>query len=214
MPARRPKSAAARSRRRTAKHRDAETTCRDILDVSEELLAAEGLTGVTLDAVATRVGITRQGVLHHYGSREGLLAALRTHLTDHMHKAFLEALRELPSESRSARDLAHLAWSVHDRYASIGRISAHLALVGQLKPEDVTAPWIQDLAVSLQESSGAARGEEALFAALAGTMVAMTEVLFGPLFYRCAGLPATADVRDRFRSWTIDHLMDGIDGER
>lgn len=39
-----------------------------------EVIARDGIDGLTLDAVAERVGVTRQAVLYHFDSRDRLLA--------------------------------------------------------------------------------------------------------------------------------------------
>lgn len=49
---------------------------REIVDVALELLATQGMRGSTLQEIATRVGISAPGVLHHFGSKEHLLIAV------------------------------------------------------------------------------------------------------------------------------------------
>ena len=56
------------------------TTKPDILDGALEVLRA-GDT-LTLDAVATRVGITKPGVVHHFRTKEALAVAVVEHLLD------------------------------------------------------------------------------------------------------------------------------------
>lgn len=48
----------------------------EILDAALDVLATQGLRNSTLDEIAARVGITRQGVLHYFGSREHLMLAV------------------------------------------------------------------------------------------------------------------------------------------
>ena len=48
----------------------------EILDVALELLAVDGLHTTSLEQIARRVGITRPGLLHYFGSRELLLVAV------------------------------------------------------------------------------------------------------------------------------------------
>ncbi|GAA2470291.1 TetR/AcrR family transcriptional regulator [Winogradskya humida] len=59
----------------------------EIIEVALELLAVGGLRQSTLDEIAKRVGITRPGLLHYFGSREALLTAVL--------------------EERDRRDIAH-----------------------------------------------------------------------------------------------------------
>lgn len=53
-----------------------------IIDALEEVLAESGPAGTTLEAVAARAGVSKGGLLYHYGSKEalfgGLLDRLRT----------------------------------------------------------------------------------------------------------------------------------------
>ena len=48
----------------------------EIIDVALELLATHGMRASTLQEIATRVGISAPGVLHHFGSKENLLIAV------------------------------------------------------------------------------------------------------------------------------------------
>jgi AcrR family transcriptional regulator len=47
-----------------------------ILDAAIELFSAHGYRGTGIAAIAERAGITPSGVLHHFGSKEGLLRAV------------------------------------------------------------------------------------------------------------------------------------------
>ena len=47
-----------------------------ILDAALELFAEQGFVLTSLPMIAERVGITHAGILHHFGSKEGVLRAL------------------------------------------------------------------------------------------------------------------------------------------
>ncbi|MFC5996072.1 TetR/AcrR family transcriptional regulator [Pseudonocardia hispaniensis] len=54
-----------------------ETSTRDrILDALEQLLAGTGAAQISLESVAARAGVSKGGLLHHFRSKEALLAAL------------------------------------------------------------------------------------------------------------------------------------------
>ena len=53
-----------------------EQTRRAIVEAGLGLATEEGLSAVTLDRVAERVGVTKQAVLYHVGTKRGLLLAL------------------------------------------------------------------------------------------------------------------------------------------
>lgn len=48
----------------------------DILRAAFEVIAERGYRGASLTAVAERAGLTQQGLLHHYPSKEALLVAV------------------------------------------------------------------------------------------------------------------------------------------
>lgn len=52
------------------------TSVDEIVDVALELFAAHGVDGTTIDAVARRVGLSDAGLLHHVGSKRGLVDAV------------------------------------------------------------------------------------------------------------------------------------------
>ena len=47
-----------------------------ILDAALELFAERGFILTSLPMIAERVGITHAGILHHFGSKDGVLRAL------------------------------------------------------------------------------------------------------------------------------------------
>ncbi len=61
--------------------RAAGETQREILDAAQRRLAEGGPEAVRLQDIARDVGISHPAILHHFGSREGLMAALEDHVT-------------------------------------------------------------------------------------------------------------------------------------
>jgi AcrR family transcriptional regulator len=51
-------------------------TRQSILGAAEAALLRDGLGGLTLDAIAAELGLTKQGLYYHYASKEALLAEL------------------------------------------------------------------------------------------------------------------------------------------
>ena len=60
----------------TNRARDAARTSERIVAATEALLASESIADVTLQAIASRSGVTVQTVLRHMGSRDGCFAAV------------------------------------------------------------------------------------------------------------------------------------------
>jgi len=50
-----------------------------ILDAAGEVVRSEGVTNLTLDRVAAAAGVSKGGLLYHFGTKQELVVALLTH---------------------------------------------------------------------------------------------------------------------------------------
>ncbi|HEX3691927.1 MAG TPA: helix-turn-helix domain-containing protein [Solirubrobacteraceae bacterium] len=62
--------------RQVARAQATEQTREALLDAANAELASDGFAGTSLEAVASRAGVSKQTALRHFGSKEGLVAAL------------------------------------------------------------------------------------------------------------------------------------------
>jgi AcrR family transcriptional regulator len=69
--------------------RTAEEAKRVILDAAEKLMSNSGPGGLRLQDVAAEVGLTHPVILHHFGSREGLIRALNERILDDLRQRLL-----------------------------------------------------------------------------------------------------------------------------
>lgn len=72
----------------------------EILDVAMAMFAERGYRGTSLDAIGQQVGLTRQGVLHHFPSKRKLLAEM-LRLREELNREHLlagHAEEDLPSQ--------------------------------------------------------------------------------------------------------------------
>jgi AcrR family transcriptional regulator len=82
-----------------------------ILDAAEAIVRARGVPGLTLEAAAREAGVSKGGLLYHFGSKEALLSALLARLAEFVSQDFVEAMeRQPPGPGRVAR--AMLAWGL------------------------------------------------------------------------------------------------------
>ena len=96
---------------------DARRNAQRILDVTAELIAAD--PAATLEQVATRAGVSRATVYHHFASRDALLDAL-TEQSVHEVAAALEAARPDHGSATEAMDrMLRAAWQVIGRYRGL-----------------------------------------------------------------------------------------------
>lgn len=95
------------SARRTQADRSAATRGR-LLDATIACLVEEGYVGTTTTAVAQRAGVSRGAQLHHYGTREKLVAAAVGHLADQRAAVLREqvaTVADAPDRLRRTLDL-------------------------------------------------------------------------------------------------------------
>jgi AcrR family transcriptional regulator len=89
----------------------------EILDIALEMFAVRGYRGASLDAIAQKADLTRQGVLHYFPSKKELLIALlqrreelnREHLlAGHSHEDWPAQMAEVIAHDHEQAGLAQL----------------------------------------------------------------------------------------------------------
>ena len=72
-----------------------------LLDIAEQLFADRGFYGVSIAAIASEVGFTKQGLLHYFNSKEKLYGAILQRISDDFQEQQTEAEQasEEPIES-------------------------------------------------------------------------------------------------------------------
>jgi len=74
-----------------------------ILDAAEQLVAAQGASNLTLDAVAQAAGVSKGGLLYHYPNKDALLAAMIERHCDDLDERCARELDGLPADQPSSR---------------------------------------------------------------------------------------------------------------
>jgi AcrR family transcriptional regulator len=200
---------------RKRQRRTAEEARRVILDSAEKRLAMVGPAGIRLQEVAADIGISHPAILHHFGSREGLVDAVIKRAVGRLRKEFLEALTEqldsvklselLDSVSEVLGRRGHaklLAWLVMSTEAGQEQI---------LTAEDYTLGKISDavaaLRVQASECEPASVREDSSFVVLLVALAMFGDSIGGALMRRSAGVSEDDDVSKRFRQWLADLLL-------
>jgi AcrR family transcriptional regulator len=102
---------------RPSSRADARRNAQRILEVTAELIAADPAT--TLEQVATRAGVSRATVYHHFASRDALLDALTEQSVREV-AAALEAARPDEGSATAAMErMLRAAWQVIGRYRGL-----------------------------------------------------------------------------------------------
>jgi AcrR family transcriptional regulator len=97
--------------RRTQAQRSARTRER-LLDAALDCLAEHGWSGTTTARVAERAGVSRGAELHHFPTRQELVAAAVDHLAERRMAEFSRAVAQLPDGSDLLSAGTELLWDV------------------------------------------------------------------------------------------------------
>ncbi|WP_345565610.1 TetR/AcrR family transcriptional regulator [Nonomuraea rosea] len=114
----------------------------ELLDAAEELLCDQGSTALTLAAVADRAGVSKGGLLYHYGSKEALIKGMIERLIED----FDELLAAQPGETYTERYLGATLAAVRSgrlrRWAVVTGASGNLFLLAPLR--EAMTRWHRD----------------------------------------------------------------------
>jgi AcrR family transcriptional regulator len=183
--------------------RSPEEARRLILDTAQQLIARSGPEGLRLQEIAAAAGISHPLILHHFGSREGLVRAL-------VHEAVAELRDKLIAAMGSAE--SSLEQELDQVFAAYrDGLAQRLAWLATIDPTGETigpATIMRDVADSLHArrvaaaTPGAApdRADTEMLVHLIA-VAAFGDAIIGKRLWRSAGLPATDDTGGRFRAW-------------
>lgn len=199
-------AASARQHTATRRRRSATETRSAILDAAERRLLGGGPEAVRLQEIAADAGISHPAILHHFGSREGLVEAMVLRGITRLQAQFLEGwpsakepdiegvlerFYEVASRLGMARMLAWLILSGHGNRTmkpGVFKPAAERMHAGQVRRAH-------------NEGRRSPELEETLFAASHLFILVLGDSLFGPSVRRAIGLGADADSIRRFRRW-------------
>lgn len=96
-----------------------------ILDAALEVVEEKGASHLTIDAVAAQTGISKGGLLYHFGSKQALLAGMLEHLID-MNQHRTDQHREANPDGTMLSTMLHSSTSMspRERRASLALLAA------------------------------------------------------------------------------------------
>ena len=195
-----PPPAASRAKRL---RRTPEEARRLILETAQALVASTGPGGLKLQDIATAAGISHPLILHHFGSREGLVRELTREAAAELRDKLLAAMAS--SEYSVEQQLDRVFDAFRD---GLAQRLAWLATVVPSGGAEGTRMIMRDIADKLHQRRIAAappgaaitRDDTDALIHLVAT-AAFGDALFGAQLRRSAGLPATSETDRRFRLW-------------
>ena len=193
-------------------HKSPEQARNAILDAAEKVITEVGPAGLRISNVAKEAGMAHPNVIHHFGSREGLITALTTRCgertTQRITAAIQRAAEASEAEKRSA--LTEVLDNVFP--GEEGRLIAWLHMSGVESSVDENMAQIlavaQNLRQTVAENSDAANTNR-----LVGliTLALLGEVVYGPGLTEMLGFEDEHDgEHSDFRKW-LASLVLGLD---
>ena len=194
------KSVAGPGKRR---RRTPEEARRLILEAAQALIASTGPEGLRLQDIAAAAGISHPLILHHFGSREGLVRALTREAAAELRDKLVAAMAS--SDYSIEQQLDRVFDAFRD---GLAQRLAWLTTVDPGGGDEQTQMIMRDIADGLHARRLAAappgiaieRGDTDCLVHLVAT-AAFGDALFGAHLHRSAGLPATGETDRRFRLW-------------
>ena len=183
--------------------RTPEEARRLILEAAQALLATTGPEGLRLQDIAGAAGISHSLILHHFGSREGLVRALTREAVAELRDKLVAALAS--GEYTVEQQLDRVFDAFRD---GLAQRLAWLATVDPGGDAEGAQMIMRDIADRLHArrlaaaSPGAAitRADTDALIHLVATS-AFGDALYGAQRRRSAGLPATSETDRGFRQW-------------
>jgi TetR/AcrR family transcriptional regulator, repressor for neighboring sulfatase len=204
-----------------------------ILDTAEGLIARTGPEGLRLQDIAAAAGISHPLILHHFGSRAGLIRALTQRAAEELKDRLLAAMIEPDYSAGAGIDRVfeafrgglaqRLAWlAIEHRDPSDGQPAAP----GQMPQAGTdggaeTASILRQIADVLhaRRRDVAPPGqtplrEDTVWLIHLVAAVAFGDAIYGGQLRRSAGITDEEDGARRFRQWLAALLRDHGDGSR
>lgn len=194
------------SRRR----RTAEEAQRLILDAAEARLIEVGPAALRLQDVAQDVGVSHPTILHHFGSRDDLVAAVIRRALQQLQDDLLAAIRHHETNEATAQEVIQTAFAGLEG-RGYGRLMAWLSLSGVEPPADMRR--LDEIADAVHARRCGERPpedrpdrEDTLFFVLLASFAVFADSVAGRSMRQSAGLGDDPEAGARFRRW-FGHLL-------
>jgi len=195
------------------RRRSAEEARRVILEAAQKRLAECGPEEIRLQDIASDVGISHPAILHHFGTREGLMAAVAAHAMQTLNRDLVEAMSG-PAVPTALELLAQVRETLDDR--GHARLVAWMVLTGRDGGDEDRDPiMLRQLGEALHarrvetaraEGREPASLEDSLFTVMLVASAFFGDALIGSILRRSAGLGDDEDGQRRFDRWFADFL--------
>ncbi|HEX2416026.1 MAG TPA: TetR family transcriptional regulator [Thermoleophilaceae bacterium] len=132
-----------------------------ILEAGLEVLKADGYAGLTTAKVAARSGQNKALIAYHFGSKQGLVAAVAREVAESITEEVLSGLGDAEAPEAVVRGVLDGLWRVMDRDERIARLYFDLAAVSVVERDvrtvmrDMRSLWRDTLIELVSAGEGA-----------------------------------------------------------
>ena len=182
-----------------------------ILDAAERRLQTAGPAGIRLQEIAADVGIAHPTILHHFGSREGLVEAVVLRALEGIQREVIASVAQAVHAPDGLELIRRIMTTLGDR--GHARLLAWLALEG--RPQDDPSQMLRALAEvmhtrRLAETGLEAPFEDTLFVVVLTSFALVGEGILGTATWDSAGLGNDRAAPSRFQRWLAELLEDRL----
>ena len=196
------------SKKPQRKRRSKEEARAEILEVAKAALLARGPDGIRLDEIAGEIGVSRQALLHHFGSREGLLREVVREAWTGLFEELNALIKPRDVDDDGRFDAGSFIERVDDvtRKKGNARLGAWLLLSEQGLPDPVFNDAIAALPRALSAGRSDDDARQIQFSLLLAGAALFGDAIFGGRLRQALALPDTEDERAAFRAWLADQM--------
>lgn len=179
-----------------------------ILNAAEKLMVEVGPAGLRISAVAKKAGMAHPNIIHHFGSRNGLINALAERVgqraTERISNAIKEATDAAPEDKVAA--MTHVLDTAYPGDEGKAAVWLHLSgAESSLKPN---MERIVELSHSLRQTIDVdANLDNTNRLVMLVTLALVGEVVSGPGIKGALGFGNGEDSRAHFRRWLTEILL-------
>lgn len=188
----------------TRRRRTADEARTLILDAAEMRLREVGPEGLKLQEIAQDIGVSHPAILHHFGSRQGLVQAVVSRALESLRTDLFALLGE-PAEGPVDVHIPKLLTAAYEVLAQRGhaRLLAWLVLGDQSIEDD--GNFVRTLAQAghahLNEGDEGPQFNEILYIAMLIAFASLGAGVAGEVIHTSAGLPHDRQTIDGFNTW-------------
>ncbi len=173
-----------------------------ILDAAQAAIARTGPEGLRLHDIAAAAGVSHPLILHHFGSRAGLVRALTREAIIELRDKLIAAMTEPDhsTEEQIGRVFDAFRNGLGQRLAWLATVDPDGDQSGSTMIQREFADRLHARRIAAAPGAIVAR-EDSQFLVHLIAIAALGEAIYGTQFRRSAGLPEGPETDRRFRAW-------------